>query len=162
MICLIVLYAQRLEKSLVSNVLSLREQRLLSVPSELFILTHVEMLDLACNKLKELPDEVCHMTKLKKLYLDQNQLTKLPHDLHKLGHSLTLLGISDNPLEPALMQLYLTGLPVLLAHLKATRPKASATARSNSASDLHAFDLFTTALPKYSPLNLKATGASTS
>ena len=28
---------------------------------------------------------------LKKLYLDHNQLTKLPHDLHKLGHSLTLL-----------------------------------------------------------------------
>ena len=35
------------------------------------------------------------MTKLKKLYLDHNQLTKLPHDLHKLGHSLTLLGISS-------------------------------------------------------------------
>ena len=42
---------------------------------------------------KELPNEICQMTKLKKLYLDHNLLTKLPHDLHKLGHSLTLLGI---------------------------------------------------------------------
>ena len=90
----IVLYAMRLESSLASNVLSLREQRLLAVPPELFMMTHVEMLDLAWNKIKELPGEVCHLTKLKKLYLDHNQLTKLPHDLHKLGHSLTLLGIS--------------------------------------------------------------------
>ena len=147
----VVLYAMRLEASLASNVLSLREQRLLAVPSELFMLTHVEMLDLAGNKLRELPEEVCHMTKLKKLYLDHNQLTKLPHELHKLGTSLTLLGISDNPLDPTLMQLYLTGLPVLLAHLKASRPKAAATA-STRAVDLGAFDLFTTALPSYSLL----------
>ena len=52
----IVLYAMRLEVSLASNVLSLREQRLLAVPSELFTLTHVEMLDLASNKIKEVRD----------------------------------------------------------------------------------------------------------
>ena len=95
------------------------------------------------------------MTKLKKLYLDHNQLTKLPHELHKLGHSLTLLGISDNPLDPALMQLHLAGLPVLLAHLKATRPKAAgasiSTVRSASG-DIANFDLFTTALPAYDGL----------
>lgn len=146
----VVLYAMRLEASLASNVLSLREQRLLAVPSELFMLTHVEMLDLASNKLRELPEEVCHMTKLKKLYLDHNQLTKLPHEMHKLGNSLTLLGISDNPLDPMLMQLYLTGLPVLLAHLKATRPRASTSASAAMrAGDLGSFDLFTTALPAY-------------
>jgi hypothetical protein len=49
----IVLYALRLESSLTSNVLSLREQRLLTLPTEVFMLTHVEMLDLAGNKLKE-------------------------------------------------------------------------------------------------------------
>jgi len=143
----IVLYAMALESSLASNVLSLREQRLLAVPSELFMLTHVEMLDLASNKLKELPAEVCHMTKLKKLYLDHNQLTKLPHELFKIGNTLTLLGISDNPLDPALMQLYLAGLPVLLAHLKATRPKAAAS--SIAMRDDRSLDLFTTALPAY-------------
>lgn len=158
----IVLYAMRLESSLASNVLSLREQRLLAVPSELFMLTHVEMLDLACNKLSELPVEVCQMTKLKKLYLDHNRLTKLPHEMHKLGNSLTLLGIADNPLDPAIMQLYLAGLPVLLAHLKATRPKAGAkelTTRSASG-DLSTFDLFTTALPTY-PLLTTTTGLTT-
>jgi len=147
----IVLYALRLESSLTSNVLSLREQRLLTLPTEVFMLTHVEMLDLAGNKLKELPGEVCHMTKLKKLYLDDNQLTTLPHELHKIGNCLTLLGIANNPLDPALMQLYLAGLPVLLAHLKATRPKA-ATATATSATardDRTSLDLFTTALPSY-------------
>lgn len=49
----IVLYAMRLESSLTSNVLSLRDQRLLATPVELYMLTHVEMLDLAHNKLKE-------------------------------------------------------------------------------------------------------------
>ena len=56
----IVLYAMRLEVSLASNVLSLREQRLLAVPSELFTLTHVEMLDLAWNKIKEVRDAQTH------------------------------------------------------------------------------------------------------
>ena len=113
------------------------------------MLTHVEMLDLASNKLKELPGEVCQMTKLKKLYLDHNQLTKLPHELYKLGHSLTLLGIADNPLDDALMQLYLAGLPVLLAHLKATRPTVKVSTEKKGIGDLHDFDLFTTALPTY-------------
>ena len=49
----VVAYAMRLEASLASNVLSLRQQRLLAVPSELFMLTHVEMLDLANNRIKE-------------------------------------------------------------------------------------------------------------
>ena len=93
------------------------------------------------------------MTRLKKLYLDENQLTTLPHELHKLSNVLTLLGVAGNPLDPALMQLYLAGLPVLLAHLKATRPKATgtmslSTARSTSG-ELSTFDLFTTALPAY-------------
>ena len=164
----IVLYAMRLESSLASNVLSLREQRLLAVPSELFMLTHVEMLDLASNRLKELPGEVCHMTKLKKLYLDHNQLTKLPHELFKIGNTLTLLGISDNPLDPALMQLYLAGLPILLAHLKATRPHrattsaASARTAMTGVNDVGGFDLFETALPNYAmnfaPVSMTLTG----
>ena len=69
-----------------------------------------------------------------------------------LGTSLTLLGIADNPLDPALMQLYLAGLPVLLAHLKATRSKAAANASAaarGASGDLSTFDLFSTALPTY-------------
>ena len=164
----IVSYAMRLESSLPSNVLNLREQRLLAVPSELFQLTHVEMLDLANNRLKELPGEVCMMTKLKKLYLDHNQLTRLPHELHKISNTLTLLGVAENPLDPELMQLYLAGLPLLLAHLKATRPRSAAMnststsmARSNSG-DISSFDLFTTALPPYPDIGLNLTQTSKS
>ena len=161
----IVLYAMRLESSLASNVLSLREQRLLAVPPELFMMTHVEMLDLAWNKIKELPGEVCHLTKLKKLYLDHNRLTKLPHELHKVGNTLTLLGISDNYLEPQIQQLYLAGLPVLLAHLKATRPgiktSSAATARTGHG-DLANFDLFTTTLPEYAEMTTSLRPLSTS
>ena len=73
------------------------------------------------------------MTKLKKLYLDSNRLTRLPHELHKLSNTLTLLGVADNPLDPELMQLYLAGLPLLLGHLKATRPNL----RTNSAASMN-------------------------
>jgi hypothetical protein len=142
----IVSYAMRLESSLPSNVLNLREQRLLAVPSELFQLTHVEMLDLAHNRLKVLPGEVCMMTKLKKLYLDHNQLTRLPHELHRLSNTLTLLGVADNPLDPELMQLYLAGLPLLLGHLKATRPHratSASTMNRTGSGDLSTFDIFT-------------------
>ena len=142
----VVTYAIALESSLPSNVLTLREQRLLAVPPELFQLTHVEMLDLACNRIQVLPGEVCMMTKLKKLYLDSNRLTRLPHELHKLSNTLTLLGIADNPLDPELMQLYLAGLPLLLGHLKATRPSRSMSASTmnrTGSGDLSTFDIFT-------------------
>lgn len=150
----IIAYAERLESSLGSNVLSLKAQRLLAAPIEIFQLTQVETLDLAENKLTVLPSEVTMMSRLKKLYLDNNRLTRLPHELYKLSNVLTLLGIAENPLEPELLQLYYAGLPVLLSHLKATRPRrnldsASASSRSVSG-DISAFDLFTAALPRYS------------
>jgi len=149
----IVAYAQKLEASLESNVLQLRAQKLLAAPVEIFQLTHVEMLDLAENQLTSLPPEVVQLHRLKKLYLDRNKLTKLPHELYKLGHTLTLLGIADNPLDHELLQLYYAGLPVLLSHLKQTRPRRSldsASASSRSASgDISGFDIFTAALPRY-------------
>lgn len=159
----IVAYAMRLEACLPTNVLQLRQQRLLAAPVQLFQLTHVEMLDLGHNKIKVLPGEICHMTKLKKLYLESNLLTSLPHELHKLGNTLTLLGIAENPLDKELMQLYLAGLPVLLAHLKATRPhRVTATASSarstmTGVNDVGSFDLFETALPNYAFPPLGAT-----
>jgi len=147
----IIAYAERLESSLETNVLSLRKQKLLSVPVEIFqVLTHVEMLDLANNKISELPGEICLMSKIKKLYLDSNKLTKLPNELYKVGHTLTLLGIANNPLDNEIMQLYYTGLPVLLAHLKATRPRRNAESMARSATpDLATYDLFNAALPSY-------------
>jgi hypothetical protein len=150
----IVAYAAQLEASLPSNVCTLRKQRLLAVPSELFLMSHVEVLDLAHNKIAVLPSEVANMGQLKKLYLDNNRLTTLPNELHKLSNTLTLLGIADNPLDPALMQLYIAGLPVLLAHLKATRPHRNTVSSISSRSagmDVSGFNLFETELPYYHP-----------
>lgn len=159
----IVVYAQELESCLASNVLTLKAQRLLAAPVELFQLTHLELLDLASNRLTELPTEVCQLTRLKKLYLDHNQLRTLPCELHKLSQTLTLLGVADNPLDDALMQLYFAGLPVLLAHLKATRPRRATssqqTMRSTQAIDLQGFDLFTTDLPAYHQVGATAVSA---
>ena len=73
--------------------------------------------------------------------------------------------------EPQLMQLYYAGLPVLLAHLKATRPRRSpfGTTTASPASspgrsltgDVVNFNLFDTALPHYtmpgSPVKAVAT-----
>ena len=152
----IVAYAVRLEDCLESNVLRLRTQKLLAVPVELFQMSHVEMLDLAENQIQVLPSEVVQMSRLKKLYLDNNRLTKLPHELYKLSQTLTLLGVADNPLDNDIMQLYYAGLPVLLAHLKATRPRRASRfeslgSRSASGVDLNGFDLFGSALPHYAP-----------
>jgi len=150
----IVAYSLRLEHCLETNVLSLRKQKLLAAPIEIFQLTHVEFLDLAENKLTELPGEVTQMTRIKKIYLDRNQITRLPHELYKLSNTLTLLGIADNPLDHEQLQLYLTGLPVLLAHLKATRPRrvsdaVSVTMREGGVDFVGEYDLFTSALPRY-------------
>ena len=151
----IVAYATRLEASLESNVCSIKNQKLLACPVEIFQLTQVEMLDLAENKIEVLPGEVQMLTKLKKLYLDKNRLTKLPHELYKLGQTLTLLGIAENPLDHELLQLYYAGLPVLLSHLKSTRPRRNADSASVSSrsvsGDISAFDIFTAALPHYAP-----------
>ena len=62
-------------------------------------------------------------TPLQDLVLQDNRLTRLPHELYKLSQTLTLLGVAENPLDDEIMQLYYAGLPVLLAHLKATRPR---------------------------------------
>jgi len=149
----IIAYAERLESSLETNVLSLRKQKLLATPIEIYqVLTHVEVLDLAQNRITELPAEICLMSKMKKLYLDHNKLTKLPHELYKLGQTLTLLGISDNPLDNEIMQLYYTGLPVLLAHLKSTRPRRNVDSQASQRSaqnDLSMYDLFNASLPHY-------------
>ena len=50
-----------------------------------------------------------------------NQLRTLPCELHKLSTTLIVVGCANNPLEENLMQIYLAGLPNLLAHLKGLR-----------------------------------------
>jgi len=147
-------YHQRLEDSLPSSECDLKKQELIALPLEIFQLTHLELLDVSCNELKELPREVCLLKELKKLYVQDNQLTALPASLCRLSEVLTLLSAGGNPLEPALMQAYLSGLPNLLSFLKATRRPAKALARPFSPTrtqpfDALGYDIFNTELPSY-------------
>ena len=110
-----------LQASLPTNVLHLQSQQLLGIPIEIFQMTHLEILDLSHNAIPELPAEVGQLLQLKKLYLDDNKLRTLPGELHKLSTTLIMVGCANNPLEENLMQIYLAGLPNLLAHLKGLR-----------------------------------------
>jgi len=146
-------YHQRLEESLPNSECDLKQQELLALPLEIFQLTYLELLDVSYNDLKELPREVSQLKVLKKLYIQNNRLTALPSSLVSLSESLTLLSAGNNPLEPALMQAYLSGLPKLLFFLKATRrpPKATtdALARTAQLFDVLGYDVFNTPLPAY-------------
>ena len=106
-----------------------------------------------------LPGEVSQLTLLKKLYVNNNKLTTLPAELHKLSLSLTLLAAGDNPLENGLMQLYLAGLPVLMAHLKSSRRRGKSANRASPPGAAASLDLFpsskATDLPDYRPAETK-------
>jgi len=152
-------YQSLLEESLPTNQCNLKAQQLLSAPLPIFSLTHLELLDLSHNAISVLPGEVCQLTLLKKLYVNNNKLTTLPPELHKLSLSLTLLAAGDNPFENGLMQLYLAGLPVLMAYLKTCRHRGKS---ANRASPPHAaanLNLFpsphATDLPDYRPPQTK-------
>ena len=140
-------YQTLFEDSIPTNQLALGSQSLLAAPVELFQMTYLEMLDLSHNSIEVLPAEVANLTVLRKLYVNNNRLTTLPTELHKLALSLTLLAAGENPLEPTLLQLYLAGLPTLMAHLKATRRSRRSTRPPATAASR--LDLFTTALPEY-------------
>jgi len=150
----IVKYGHRIEAALPTNALDLRQQELLALPLTLFQMTNLELLDLGNNGLTELPAEVGELKTLKKLYLDGNQLTTLPCELYKIETTLKLLGLAGNPLEDPLMQLYLAGLEVLMAHLKSVRRARKQKGGDGSPSytrlsGCHTLDLFNTSLPAY-------------
>ena len=105
--------------------LTLKKIDLLALPPMTFQLTHLELLDVSHNSISELPAEVSELGVLKKLYVDHNKLTTLPTSLHKLSNHLTLLAGADNPFEPELNQMYLSGLPVLMGYLKHVRKSKS-------------------------------------
>lgn len=125
-------YVARLEASLPSAKLRLGACRLLAAPVLIFSFMHVDHLDLSGNKLSVLPGEVAQLTKLKKLYLNNNELTTLPMELCKLHSSLMYLSAGKNPLEPQVRQVYLEGLPVLMAHLKQKYRRRNAPSRPHA------------------------------
>jgi Leucine-rich repeat (LRR) protein len=82
-----------------TNVLSLQQHALRTLPSELQQLTDLKSLDVSGNKLQSLPPFLLTLVNLKTLRLDSNKLTELP-DLQCLV-LLTDLSASANQLGPA-------------------------------------------------------------
>lgn len=129
--------------------LDLGGKGLISLPSELFLLTKLIRLNLSLNDLVEIPTEICklinltalylggneltklptgicQLTKLEKLDLGRNQLTTLPPELFRLT-SLTYLNLSKNQLvtlPPEICQLTkLTELDLLVNQLTTLPPE---------------------------------------
>jgi len=75
--------------------ISLRWNRLKSLPVEFFKLTQLELLELNNNALEVLPNEIGNLKKLKQLDLNINSLKKLPREITNLKN-LEVLNIKNN------------------------------------------------------------------
>lgn len=60
--------------------------KLQEIPSQVFELTHLEVLNLRENEISEIPKEILYLTNLKTLNLIDNQLKEIPDYLAKLPH----------------------------------------------------------------------------
>ncbi|MGQ4873146.1 MAG: leucine-rich repeat domain-containing protein [Promethearchaeia archaeon] len=77
--------------------LYLSRDELLEIPESLFKLKSLEILDLSNNSLSLIPDSIEQLSSLKKLWLDGNRLKKLPETITNLKN-LVQLGLSMNEL----------------------------------------------------------------
>lgn len=67
------------------------------LPLEIWRLTNLQELNVACNQLTTLPIEIGLLVNLKELFVHNNQLTEIPCQLRNLIH-LTTLDLTDNQL----------------------------------------------------------------
>lgn len=78
-----------------SKSISLRWNRLVSIPAELFKLKQLKVLELNNNNLTNLPVEIARLENLEELNLNINNLTKLPAEITQLKN-LKALNIKNN------------------------------------------------------------------
>jgi len=78
-----------------SKSISLRWNRLVSIPAELFNLKQLKVLELNNNNLTDLPVEITRLENLEELNLNINNLTRLPEEIIKL-EKLKVLNIKNN------------------------------------------------------------------
>lgn len=76
--------------------LSLRGQKLRTVPEQLFLLKNLQELDLSRNKLKALPESMGRLTHLQVLNVSSNLLEELPDSIGQLVHLKKLLAFKNN------------------------------------------------------------------
>ncbi len=88
--------AQYLPKDSVEAI-TFERLRLTEIPSDLWLFTDLQGLDLGKNKFTTIPPELKQLQKLKYLYLDKNKLSAFPQVVYHL-FELELLDISRNDL----------------------------------------------------------------
>ncbi len=77
--------------------LSLKRQRLDSIPVTVFLFTNLQYLDLSKNRLNFIPEEIGTLSNLQYLNISKNQLIALPANIGSLKH-LKQLNLSQNKL----------------------------------------------------------------
>jgi internalin A len=96
-----------------------------SIPSSIFKLKHLKILNLGENKITNLPDEIITLPKLKKLQLIRNQITELSPFILKLGIPILVekdiagrddreIFIGENPIEKPPIEIVAQGNEAIL------------------------------------------------
>ncbi|MGL4597972.1 MAG: leucine-rich repeat domain-containing protein [Bacteroidia bacterium] len=77
--------------------LSLRKQRLKTIPKEVYLFPNLQYLDLSKNQIEEVSDSIGMLTNLQVLILSKNKIQGLPRELGDL-YNLRILNINQNEL----------------------------------------------------------------
>src|SRR3990167_9769189 len=75
--------------------LSVVAENLRIIPSEIRLLTQLQLLNLSSNQITAIPDEIRDLTQLRYLYLDRNQITVIPDSIRDLTQ-LRVLDLANN------------------------------------------------------------------
>ena len=89
------LFSRTEDEIIESKSISLRWNRLVNIPAELFNLKQLKVLELNNNNLTDLPVEIARLENLEELNLNINNLIKLPEEITKL-EKLKVLNIKNN------------------------------------------------------------------
>ncbi len=79
--------------------LNLSNQKLKSIPSEIFFLTNLQWLDLSENKIQVVPAEIGNLKRLQYLNFFDNKIKLLPAEMQELGHLHTLYAAENHLTE---------------------------------------------------------------
>lgn len=100
--------------------LNLKYQDLTEIPTEVYSMSNLEILDVAQNQITVLSDRLVELPKLKKLYLNSNLISTLPANFKDL--KIQLLYIQNNPINN-LIDLSVV-LPETVTELEAGNPES--------------------------------------
>jgi Leucine-rich repeat (LRR) protein len=79
--------------------LSLKRQKLTTIPQEVYSLPYLQELDLTNNKIKALPPEIARLKNLSYLNVSKNQLETFPKEMGELSNLKTLVASQNEELS---------------------------------------------------------------